>query len=78
MLTGDNSVFQLIACILISVLGAYGGGRIHQWYKHSMDRDRSFREGYSHGYHTLFAVAARNTRLDAELHDMIGPDGSGE
>jgi hypothetical protein len=78
MLTGDNSVFQLIACILISVLGAYGGGRIHQWYKHSMDRDRSFREGYSHGYDSLFAVAARNTRPDAGLHDMIGPDGSGE
>jgi hypothetical protein len=74
MPTGDNSAFQIIAYIVISVLFAYGGGRIHQWYKHSMDRDRSFREGYSNGYHALFAVAARNTRLAADLPNPIGSD----
>jgi hypothetical protein len=74
MPTVDNSVFQIIACILISVLVAYGGGRAHQWYKHSMDRDRSFREGYSHGYHALFSVAARQGRLAGELPDALGSD----
>jgi hypothetical protein len=70
----DSSIFQIIACILISVLFAYGGGRVHQWYKHSMDRDRSFREGYSHGYHALFPVAARNSLIVADQSDQIGPD----
>jgi hypothetical protein len=55
---GENVIFY----VLISVLCAYGSGRIHQWYKHSMDRDRSFREGYSHGYRALFPLAARSTR----------------
>jgi hypothetical protein len=64
MPTGDDSAIQIIAYILVAVLCAYGGGRIHQWYKHCMDRDRSFREGYSHGYHALFAVAARNARSE--------------
>jgi hypothetical protein len=61
MPTGD-SAFHTIVYVLVSMLCAYGGGRIHEWYKHSMDRDRSFREGYNHGYRTLFSVAARTTR----------------
>jgi hypothetical protein len=60
--TVGNSAFQIIAYALVLVLCAYGGGRVHQWYKHSLDRDQSFREGYNHGYHALFALAARNTR----------------
>ncbi|MEV6850610.1 hypothetical protein [Actinoplanes sp. NPDC051411] len=74
MPTGGNSALQIIAYVLASVLFAYGGGRVHQWYKHSMDRDRSFREGYSHGYHALFAVAARNTRLKSDRPGPIGQD----
>jgi hypothetical protein len=62
-----DSAFQITAYIAISVLCAYGVGRIHEWYKHSMDRDRSFREGYNHGYHALFPLAARGTRPAADL-----------
>jgi len=60
MPTGDSAL-QIIVYTVISVLCAYGVGRIHEWYKHSMDRDRSFREGYNHGYHTLFPFATRGT-----------------
>ncbi|MEV6350482.1 hypothetical protein [Actinoplanes sp. NPDC051851] len=60
MPTGDTSAFQTIAIIAISALSAYSGGRFHQWYKHGLDRDRSFREGYTHGYRTLFPLASRS------------------
>ncbi|MEU4239178.1 hypothetical protein [Actinoplanes sp. NPDC026619] len=62
MSTAGSSAFQIISYALVLVLCAYGGGRVHQWYKHSMDRDQSFREGYNQGYHSLFVLAARNTR----------------
>jgi hypothetical protein len=73
MSTVDSNAFHIIAYILISMLCAYYGGRVHQWYKHSMDRDRSFREGYDNGYHALFVVAARNTQPAADLPNPIGP-----
>lgn len=73
MPTGD-SAFQIIVYIVISVLCAYGAGRAHEWYKHSMDRDRSFREGYDHGYHALFPVAARGTWPAAGLTGRDEPD----
>ncbi|GIM93505.1 hypothetical protein [Paractinoplanes toevensis] len=62
MPTVDNSAFQIIAYMLVIVLCAYGGGRVHQWYKHSMDQDQSFRDGYNHGYRALFALAARHAQ----------------
>jgi hypothetical protein len=73
MPTGDNSALQAIACIVILILCAYGGGRIHQWYKHGMDRDRSFRDGFSHGYHALFPIAARGVRAGGRPTDQSSP-----
>ncbi|MCM4081233.1 hypothetical protein [Paractinoplanes hotanensis] len=66
---GNSGSLQIIACVVLSVLGAYGAGRIHQWYMHGMDRDRAFRDGYAHGYHALFHLAARGSG------SMPGPDG---
>ncbi|GAA2647334.1 hypothetical protein [Paractinoplanes durhamensis] len=62
MPTLESSYIQIFAYVLVMVLCAYGGGRVHQWYKHSMDRDQSFRDGYNQGYHALFALAARHAR----------------
>ncbi|GIF24122.1 hypothetical protein BJ973_007605 [Actinoplanes tereljensis] len=67
MLTVGNNAIQIIAYILVMMLCAYGGGRVHQWYKHTMDRDQSFRDGYNHGYRALFALAARRARPKAAL-----------
>jgi hypothetical protein len=68
----DSSVFQIIVYIVISVSAAYGVGRIHEWYKHSIDRDKSFREGYNHGYHALFPLVARGTWPAADLTGVVG------
>jgi hypothetical protein len=75
MPSDKSAAFEVIVYVVIAVLCAYGGGRIHQWYKHSMDRDVAFREGYNHGYRMLFQLATRRTRPgpDAEVKD--GRDG---
>lgn len=73
MSTG-NSALQIIVYLVISVLCAYSVGRIHEWYKHSMDRDRSFREGYDHAYHALFPLAARGNRTATDLTGLIRRD----
>ncbi|GAB2628748.1 hypothetical protein Aab01nite_21530 [Paractinoplanes abujensis] len=59
---GNSGTLQIIAGVVLSMMSAYGGGRIHQWYMHGMDRDRAFREGYAHGYQALFHLAARGSR----------------
>ncbi|MGK5679765.1 hypothetical protein [Actinoplanes sp. URMC 104] len=66
---GNSSALQMIVYIVLSVLCAYGGGRIHQWYMHGMERDRAFREGYNHGFHALFHLAARGSRPEPAAAD---------
>ncbi|GAA2685139.1 hypothetical protein [Actinoplanes palleronii] len=66
-----SSALQIVACIVISTVLAYVGGRVHQWYKHSLDRDRSFREGYKHAYQALFPLASRSR---APAPGTTGPD----
>ncbi|WP_250035973.1 hypothetical protein [Paractinoplanes maris] len=80
MLIGSNVFLQSIVYVIVSVICAYGAGRIHQWYMHSMDRDRAFREGYNHGFHTLFPLAARGSRPEApsrrsRANSQTGPRG---
>jgi hypothetical protein len=71
----QNAAFQVIGYVVISVLCAYSGGRVHQWYKHSMDRDGAFREGYNHGYRMLFQLATRRSRPEPEIDANDGRDG---
>ncbi|MCY1141761.1 hypothetical protein OWR29_27505 [Actinoplanes sp. Pm04-4] len=65
---GNSGALHTIAYVLLSVLCAYGAGRVHQWYMHSMDRDKAFRDGYNHGYHALFRLAARRGRAAGDRH----------
>jgi hypothetical protein len=61
----DTSLFPAVAYLALSASIAYGGGRIHQWYVNSMDRDRPFRDGYHHGYRSLFPAAVQGTHRPA-------------
>lgn len=72
---GYDSTLHIIAGLVLAVLCAYGGGRVHQWYTHGMERDRSFRDGFNHGYHALFPLAARSARPVA---GATTPDGRNE
>lgn len=64
MPTESSSALQIVTVVAPSALLAYFGGRFHQWYKHGMDRDHSFREGFRHGYQALFPVASRGRTTD--------------
>lgn len=66
-----DSILHIVGYGAIAIWCAYGIGRVHQWYRHSMERDRAFREGYHHGYQALFPLAARDGRPTA---DLAGPD----
>ncbi|HET6481170.1 MAG TPA: hypothetical protein VFG35_14185 [Actinoplanes sp.] len=68
-----NNVTQAILCGAFSVLCAYAAGRVHQWYRYSMDRDRSFREGYNDGYYALFPLAARERRSPSDVTGLAEP-----
>jgi hypothetical protein len=69
-----DSVLHIVVYGAISIWCAYGIGRVHQWYRHSMERDRSFREGYNHGYRALFPLAARDGRPTADLAGPTDPE----
>jgi hypothetical protein len=54
----------LLTLLLIAFVGSsgYAGGRIHQWYRTSLDRDQAYRDGYDTATRSLFSLAARIIR----------------
>jgi hypothetical protein len=44
---------------------AYTGGRVHQWYRQSLERDTAFREGYDQASRALFPLASRSVHGQA-------------
>jgi hypothetical protein len=56
---------------------AYTGGRVHQWYRQSLERDTAFREGYDQASRALFPLASRSLHGQApRVAERAGP-GSG-
>jgi hypothetical protein len=62
MTTFHSHVIQTTLSIMVFVLCAYASGRAHQWYRHSLDRDQAFRDGYNQASRGLFHIAARMRR----------------
>lgn len=54
------SMLQIAVALLTLIFCAYVGGRVHQWYQQSLERDEAFKEGYNHASEFLFPLAARN------------------
>jgi len=54
----------LFICFLVVLAASagYAGGRIHQWYRTALERDRAWRDGYDQGTGTLFKVATKVLR----------------
>jgi hypothetical protein len=50
---------QVMLAVAIVIFTAYAAGRVHQWYRHSFEREVAFREGYNQASHTLFHLAVR-------------------
>jgi hypothetical protein len=56
---GNNALLIILALAFV-VASGYASGRIHQWYRHGLERDQAYREGYDHASHSLFDMAMKN------------------
>ena len=59
MTAPGNSLLQIVLALAFVIASGYACGRIHQWYKHGLERDRSYREGYDHASRSMFDMAVR-------------------
>jgi len=58
MTPGNDFILASLA-LALAVAGAYAGGRLHQWYRHALERHEAWRDGYDRASGTLFKHAAR-------------------
>jgi hypothetical protein len=55
----QSDISGIAFTVMLAIICAYSCGRLHQWYRHSLERDEAFREGYSHASYALFPLATR-------------------
>lgn len=82
MTATQSAVLQIIIAVMIAILCAYSGGRVHQWYRQVQERDTAYREGYDQASRTLLPLFGRCShgraaRGDDPADDQrpAGPDG---
>jgi len=54
-------VAQFTLAIALVIFSAYAAGRVHQWYRHSFEREVAYRDGYNQASQALFHLAIRTT-----------------
>jgi hypothetical protein len=59
MTAPGNGILLTVLIIVFGLSSGYAAGRIHQWYRTSLDRDEAYRDGYDTATQSLFSVAAR-------------------
>ncbi|RZU50166.1 hypothetical protein EV385_1931 [Krasilnikovia cinnamomea] len=52
-------VLQVALSVVLVILTAYAAGRVHEWYRHSREREAAYRDGYDEASHSLFRLATR-------------------
>jgi len=50
---------QVMLAITLVIFSAYASGRVHQWYRHSYEREVAYRDGYNQASQSLFHMATR-------------------
>ena len=75
----DSIAVQITLSVIFVIVSSYTAGRMHQWYRHSFERDVAYREGYNQASRSLFHLAVRNMpakdRAAAAPADRVGvPD----
>jgi hypothetical protein len=66
-----STTLQIAFAVIFVIVTAYSAGRVHQWHRHTFERDVAYREGYNQASRTLFHLAARNPSAKA---DPSAPD----
>ncbi|GAA2548175.1 hypothetical protein GCM10010435_16970 [Winogradskya consettensis] len=62
MTVPGNNLIQAVFALAFVIASGYAAGRIHQWYKQGLDRDRAYRTGYDRASHSMFDMAIRKRR----------------
>lgn len=57
MIAPGNNLIQIALALAFVIASGYASGRIHQWYRHGLERDHAYREGYNHASHSMFTMA---------------------
>jgi hypothetical protein len=57
MIAPGNNLIQIALALAFVVASGYASGRIHQWYRHGLERDHAYREGYNHASCSMFTMA---------------------
>jgi len=60
MTAPGNDIVQIVLALAFVIASGYSLGRIHQWYKHGLERDGAYREGYNHASRSMFDMVVRN------------------
>ena len=60
MTAPGNDIVQIVLALAFVIASGYSLGRIHQWYKHGLERDGAYREGYNHASRSMFDLAVRS------------------
>lgn len=68
MTAAQSAFVQIIFAVLIVILCAYSGGRVHQWYRQAALRDAAFREGYDQASHAFAPLIGRGHDAGADSH----------
>ena len=60
MTAPGNNLLQVTLALAFVIASGYASGRIHQWYKHGLERDQAYREGYNQASRSMFDMAVRS------------------
>ena len=62
---------QVTLAVAMGIFSAYAAGRVHQWYRHSFEREAAYRDGYNQASEALFHLAIRTLPAGSSLrpHD---------
>jgi hypothetical protein len=61
MIAPGNSMIQALFALAFVIATGYASGRIHQWYRHGVERDQAYRNGYNLASNSMFDLALRKT-----------------
>jgi hypothetical protein len=65
MIAPGNSMIQALFALAFVIATGYASGRIHQWYKHGVERDQAYRNGYNLASNSMFDMALRKQAATA-------------
>lgn len=73
MTATETVIAQIAFAVIFVILIAYLAGRVHQWYRHTFERDVAYREGYNQASRTLFHLTTRRPPGKAEAKPVTSP-----